>query len=111
MRNDMNLFRVRRIKLYGTVGKNIVARIPNDDSARDPKDFSGFTAFGKIIDEDDTTILDLTPTIDSAAAIYDIDKLVPGGTTAGWYRWIGGTIDSAGGEEVLYEGSVYLRAY
>lgn len=111
MRNDLNLFRVRRIALFGTVGKNIVANIPNEDSARDPEDFSGMTAFGKIVDEDETTILDLTPTVDSAGALYQIDKLVPSNTTPGWYRWRGGTTDSAGGDEVRYEGLVYLKGY
>lgn len=111
MRNDMNLSRVRRINLFGTVGKNIVANIPNEDSARDPENFSGFAAFGKIVDEDGATVLDLAPTVDTAGALYEIDKLVPSNTTAGWYRWRGGTIDSAGGEEVRYEGTVYLKSY
>lgn len=111
MRNDLNLDRIRNIVLTAFVGKNLVASIPNDDSARDPENFSGHTAFGKIVDEDGTLILDLAPTIDSAAALYEIDILIPSNTTPGWYRWKGGVTDSAGDDDLRYEGPVHLMEY
>ena len=100
-----------RIKLVAFIGKNLVASISNEDSARDPEDLSTFTAFGKIIDETGATILDLTPTTGGTNGAYVINKTVPGGTTAGWYWWKGGVIDSAGDNDVRYEGPVHLRVY
>ena len=100
-----------RIKLVAYVGKSLVATISNTDSARDPEDLSTFTAFGKIVDEDDALILDLTPTTANANGSYIINKASPGGTTAGHYRWKGGVIDSAGDYDVRYEGPVHLRTY
>ena len=111
MRANANPNRVQNIRLVAYVGKNLVVNIPNEDSAREPEDLSSTTAFAHIVDETETEILDLTPTTASADGLFKIDKAIPGGTTAGWYRWRGGVLDSAGGSEVRYEGTVHLRTY
>ena len=94
--SDRSPNRIRKVALVASVSKKLNAAIPNDDSARDPEDLSSFTAFGKIVDEDGTTILDLTPTTGGAAGTYKINKAIPSTVTPGWYRWKGGLIDSAG---------------
>ena len=100
--------RIRKIKLIGAIGHKLKANIANDDSARDPENLTTYTAFGKIIDELEVTILDLSPTTGGTAGTYVINKLVPTSSTAGHYRWRGGLIDSAGVEDVRYEGPVHL---
>lgn len=91
------------------VGRRLVATIFNDDSARDPENLSTFTAFGKIVDEDGTTILSLSPTTGGADGTFLLDEVIPSATTPGWYRWKGGVTDSAGDDDVRYSGPVYLR--
>jgi hypothetical protein len=113
MRADLNTDRIRNIKLVAYVGRHMTVNIPNEDSARDPENLLAYTAFGHIVDETETEILDLTPTAGDTNGLYKIDKLIPAGTTPGWYRWRGGVTDgsSAGDDEVRYEGVVHLRTY
>ena len=93
------------------VGKQLTFTIALQDEDGVAVDLTGYTAAGKIVDEDNTTVLDLSPTVSAANGHYIVDLEVPGATVAGRYDWKGLFVEADGDEHVRFYGKVTLETY
>ena len=101
----------QHVGIKGWTGKQMAFALEflgEEDSAID---LTGYTAFGKIVDEGNALILDLTPSIGAANGQYIVDILVPSNTVPGNYQWRGGLTDSGGTSTVWFEGPAYIQTY
>jgi len=78
----------------------------NDDAV----DLSGYTASAKMTDEDNVTILDLSPSVTSTG-YFIIDVEMTASIGAGRYDWKGYLQESTGEQHVRFQGKVKLDDY
>jgi hypothetical protein len=98
--------------LVAYVGKQLTFTMQAEDyRTGDVIPLTGYTASGKIYDENGTTVLDLSPTINADNGQYVVDVEVPSSIPAGRYDWVGCLIEADNDEHPRFRGRVDLRTY
>lgn len=92
------------------VGKRLAFTLALVNENNVAVDLTGYTGEGKIVDEENVTILDLSPTITAASGYYVVNLDVPSDTPPGRYDWVGALV-SGGVESVRFRGKVNLLTY
>jgi len=93
------------------VGKQLAITFEIQDKNGEVVPLTGYTGDAKIVDEEGTEILDLSPTINASNGYFIIDILIPADTPPGRYDWVGSLITSGGDEYPRFRGKVNLLTY
>lgn len=92
-------------------GKQLTFTLQLQDGDEVDIDLTGWTAEAKIVDENNTTILDLSPSIVAASGQFVVDVEVPSATSTGRYDWRGTLIEATGEAHPRFFGKVNIYEY
>lgn len=92
-------------------GKQLEQTFLLKDPDGDIIDLTGYTAAGKVTDEDGATVITLTITAGGTAGTLTIDQLISAAIPPGRLDWKAELIDSGGSENVRFRGKFNVLTY